>query len=165
MKKRIFFIVIFGFNFIFSQKIEIPRIFREYIDAAHLKNKEMRIDDYPLLSMESYRAHADFILDEAIFEIETDDLFDGCVIFINPRCLKDFYYKVLPFIDKKIVIVSIGGSPFPTNIGINWDNYSISDQYMPPNFATHPNILAFYAKNEIYDDPKCFPIPLGKSDL
>ena len=165
MKRKALYILVFTYSFIFAQKIEIPRTYRQGKVAEHLKNDKDRLDDSPLLSIESYRANSDFILDEAIIEIETDDLFDGCVIFVSPRSLKDFYYKVLPFVDKKVIIVSNGGAAFQLNTGLDWDKYYTSKEYMSPKFASHPNVLALFAKNEIYDHPKCFPIPIGKSDL
>ncbi|MCH9620731.1 MAG: hypothetical protein S4CHLAM20_01320 [Chlamydiia bacterium] len=158
--KLIFIILLLTQTFLCSRIINIPRNLREDYHPDFLKKRETRKDSSPIISTESFRAHADFILDETITEIETNDLFDGAVVFVGLRSLRDFYYEVLPHIKNNIIVVSHGGEPFKHS-QLNWAEYYLSDEYLTPKMANHPNILAFYTTNMIYKHPKCFCLPIG----
>lgn len=164
-KFRFLVIIILTFSFLDSAEITIPRSVRWWGGkVAFLKDKNKRKDDYPLLSAETFRSYADFILDEAIWKIDTDELFDGCIIFVGLRQLKDFYTLVLPHIEHKFVLISMGDEPFHHQAKtISWDTYRDSgDSYLTPKIAEHPKVIAFFSKNLLYKHPKCECIPIGK---
>ena len=120
--------------------------------------------DAPILSPETFRTAADFIIDGPLLSIETNDLFDGCVIYVSLEYLKSFYDIILPKIAKKVIIVTHGHQPFyhypPEE---SWHSYIKSEAFLTPKFAAHPNVLAFFSKNNTYDHPKCHGLPIGKS--
>lgn len=158
----VLYLLLFASNSLSSKLITIGKNLRFGKHPKFLLDPSKRIDDYPILSVETYRAHADFILDETCWTIETDDLFDGCIIFVGLRSLDDFYYKVLPFIEKKIIIVSHGGEAFKEN-QMTWDKYHRSESYITPKLVANPNVLAVFLKNGISQHPNVHCIPLGKA--
>ena len=154
-------ILIFPTNDLLCEKIKLPFHISNPQDSPLLNYTENRKNSYPLFSPNVLEFYADFTLDKINLVIETDDLFDGCVTFIDQILLKEFYEKVLPKIHNKVVIVSTLGEPFFQEVCPCWDNYYLSKDHIPHLYATHPKVLAYFSKNLIHIDSKCFCLPLG----
>jgi hypothetical protein len=149
-------------SFLYSERIIIPDRYNRNIQPEFLRKSESRTYDNPILSVESYRISSDFHLDETNCAIDTDDLFDGCVIFVSVNSMQDFCRLVLPKIKTRFILLSHGGEPFESSFGLTWDTYYLSKYYLTPQIVSNPYVIAYFGKNVLDKYTKAFPIPLGK---
>lgn len=87
--------------FISPQRIELENV----LHAS-------RASSFPYISGDSFRAAADFIIDDAQIPFETDRIQDGDVIFLKTDLLSFFFKKVHKHIKKKYILVT-HNSDFP----------------------------------------------------
>jgi len=115
------------------------------IGIPHEETK--RCTSYPFVSGDTFRAFADFIIDETQNPFDTNNLIDGDIIFVNGDFLDYFFEKIHPKITKKYILIT-------------HNNLTV----VPGKFAPYlkdATLVAWFGKNAENIHHKMRNIPLG----
>ncbi|CAF2512430.1 unnamed protein product [Rotaria sp. Silwood2] len=106
-----------------------------------------RNSSYPFISGDTFRAFADYIVDETRRD-NLKSVKHGDIVFIKGDSLKLFFLRSYPLIKNPFILVSHNSDA------------SVPREYV--NKLEDKNILAWYASNpNVRNHPKLFPIPIG----
>ena len=140
-------VLIFSINStLFPLSVPIPSNLKEKVGKFSCNPNE-RPSHAPVITGDSFRSLADWVVDETVTSIDTSNIKKGDVIFVGMSYLKYFVDKVFPHIKYPIILITSNGSG------------TIKNQFN--KFIFHPNLFAWFGRNIVRKHPKLNIIPLG----
>ena len=105
-----------------------------------------RGSSYPYITGDTFRAHSNFILDEA-HSFNPKNVFDKAIIFVRRDYLSRFFSSYHPNIAVRYLLITHNGCP------------SISEEFR--HYLDDPKLIAWFAQNMLIKHPKAICIPVG----
>lgn len=106
-----------------------------------------RSSHYPLVTGETFRAFADFVIDETTSSFDSEQLKTGDTIFVGMPYLNFFLGTILPHIRTKFILITSNGSG------------TITEKHLP--YLNNNYLHAWFGRNMVISHPKIQKIPLG----
>jgi hypothetical protein len=151
MKKSIIylFLTLGSFNLKVIPESFIPP--QVYIHREEPLENSRRLSSYPYLAGDTFRALAQFFIDELQIPFDPEDVRDGDIIFLKTTLLEWFCTVIHPRIKAHYILLSHN-----------------SDEAAPNKFSAildDEKLIAWFAQNvDLKYHPKLFPIPIGLSN-
>ena len=133
---KLHFLIIFTFTLLFK----IPII-------AGMIPGMPRLSSFPYISGDTFRAHADFIIDQAQIPFDPTTVTPGSIIFVKRDFIDNFITDCHPRIKNNYILITH-----------NSDD-DVSEKYK--SYLDDKKLIVWFAQNVNYPHSKLIPIPIG----
>ena len=103
--------------------------------------------DYPLLSVDTFLAVADHVVEVTLQRFDPLKVKPGDIVFVASPSVQMFLKKVLPKIQSNFVMITSNSCG------------TVTDRYL--SYLEDPHLVAWFGMNITFSHPKIHPIPLG----